>query len=175
AVDVVKRLNLANNAASLADYQNSAAFGRIDINEWLAGEILRNVDAKFALGTNVLTITYKSASPVQGALIANSFLSSFIDAAVAMKVSSAQQIAQWFAPQMNKLRADLNAARDKLAEFQREGKLLAPGGGGDSDSAELMAVTAELSNSKGALAVAESRLNMQESGGAAANSTDPPD
>jgi uncharacterized protein involved in exopolysaccharide biosynthesis len=175
AVDVVKRLNLANSAASLADYQNSAAFGRVDINEWLAGDIVKNVDAKFALGTNVLTITYKSSSPVQGALIANTFLSSFIDAAVAMKVSSAQQIAQWFAPQMDKLRADLNAARDKLAEFQREGKLLLPNSGGDSDSAQLMAVTAELSSSKGALAVAESRLNAQTSGDAAANSTDPPD
>jgi polysaccharide biosynthesis transport protein len=176
ALDVVKRLNLANNPASLADYQNSPAFGRVDINEWLAGEIVKNVDAKFALGTSVLTITYKSPSPVQGALIANSFLSSFIDAAVAMKVSSAQQIAQWFAPQMDKLRADLNGARDRLAEFQREGKLLTPNAGGDSDSAQLMAVTAELSSSKGELAVAESRLNAQASGDAAANSsTDSPD
>jgi uncharacterized protein involved in exopolysaccharide biosynthesis len=175
AVDVVKRLNLANSAASLADYQNSAAFGRIDINEWLAGEILKNVDAKFALQTNVLTITYKSSSPVQGALIANSFLSSFIDAAVAMKISSAQQIAQWFAPQMDKLRADLNAARDKLAEFQREGKLLAPNSSGDSDNSQLMAVTAELSTAQGELAVAESRLNAQANGDVPSDSSEASD
>jgi uncharacterized protein involved in exopolysaccharide biosynthesis len=175
ARDVVKRLNLASNPDTLDDFRQSEAFGRVDISEWVATEILKNFDAKFGLQTNVLTITYRSTSPIQGALIANAFMSSFIDEAVDMKVSSAQQTAQWFNPQMDKLRTELAAARDKLAEFQRDTKLLAPSLNGDSENSQLMSVTNDLSSARATLSALESRLNAQSDEGAAepGESSDP--
>jgi uncharacterized protein involved in exopolysaccharide biosynthesis len=165
ALDVVKRLNLASNRDTIDEYRASASFGRMDINQWLANQIQAKADAKFAPGSNVLSITYKSPSPNQAALLANAFMSTFIDAALERKVESAQQTADWFAPQTDKLRAELNVARDRLTEFQRNAKLLSPGsGGGDSDTSHLMAVTNDLSSEKTELAALQSRLDTWNSG-----------
>ena len=108
-------------------------------------------------------------------MIANTFMSAFIDAAVEMKVSSAQQTAQWFSPQMDKLRADLAAARDKLSEFQRELKLLAPSSSGDSENSQLMAVTNDLSSAKATRSALESQLQALSDEGTAelGDSSDP--
>ncbi len=175
AREVVKRLNLASDPDTIESYRESEAFGRVDISEWVATQALKYLDAKFGLGTNVLTITYRSQSPIQGALIANTFMSAFIDAAVEMKVSSAQQTAQWFSPQMDKLRADLAAARDKLSEFQRETKLLAPSSSGDSENSQLMAVTNDLSSAKATRSALESQLQALSDEGTAesGDSSDP--
>ena len=164
ALDVVKRLNIAANPESVALYQASGAAGRVEMDAWLAAELDRNVDAKFAAGANVLSITYRSNSPVEGALLANSFMSAFIDAAVEMKTASAQQTAQWFAPQMDKLRADLASARDNLAQFERASNLLAPNASGDSDNSQLMAAANELSTARAELAALESRRKSRAEG-----------
>ena len=75
----------------------------MSIEEWIASEfLLKSVEAKFAEGANVLSIKYKTRSPTQAALIANTFMSAFIDSAVEMKTTAAQQTARWFEPQMDK-------------------------------------------------------------------------
>src|SRR5580700_7835885 len=69
AVDVVKRLNLTDNPAVQANFRKSPSFGRESIEEWMADGLIKSVDPKFILGTNVLTIKYKSSDPNQASLI----------------------------------------------------------------------------------------------------------
>ena len=52
--------------------------------------------------------------------MSNAFMSSFIDSAIALKVSAAQKASDWFAPQIDKIRADLRSFADNLAQFQLE-------------------------------------------------------
>ena len=59
--DVVRRLNLTANPTTQEQYRRSASFGRESIEDWMAGSILSGVDPKFELGSNVLSIRYKSA------------------------------------------------------------------------------------------------------------------
>ena len=73
ALEVVKRLNLASNPQTISAYNASGSVGVVDINQWMATDILKRLDAKFGIGSNVITITYKSPSPAQSALIANAF------------------------------------------------------------------------------------------------------
>ena len=72
-----------------------------------------------------------------------------------MKTASAQQTAQWFEPQTEKLRVELASARAKLAKFQRDSLLLATTSTADVESDSLNAATGALSSAKNQL------LNLQ--------------
>ncbi len=147
ATNVVKRLGLANTPRAAAEYRASNSAGVADINQWMAAQIVANLDAKFTPGSNVVNITYKSPSAQQSAQLANAFLAAFIDAAIDNKGQAAQQTAQWFDPQIEKLRVELEKARENLATYQREANLLGPTAS-DSENEQMMSVTTELSRAK---------------------------
>lgn len=158
ALAVVRQLNLAADPNAQADFRNSASFGRLPIENYLADELLKSIDAKFTMGANVLTVKAKSTSPLRSSLVANGFLAATIDAAVEMKATSADQTARWFGPQIESLRTELAAARSALISYQKESSMLAPQTGGDSENSKLMAVTQDLSNAKAALTSLQSRF-----------------
>ena len=159
AIDVVKRLNLTENAAVQANFRKSPSFGRESIEEWMAAGLVRSVAPQFNLGTNVLAIKYKSGDPNQAALIANAFLAATIDGSVAMKAAEADQTARWFAPQLDELRKELEEARVALAAFQAKSNMVAPSGvGGDRETSQYMAIATELSGARAGLTALQSRL-----------------
>jgi polysaccharide biosynthesis transport protein len=158
ALDVVKRLNLTASPQVQESFRNSGSFGRESVEEWMASSLLRNVDPKFNIGTNVLSIKYKSGDPNQAALLANAFLAATIDGSVAMKAAAADQTARWFAPQLEDLRKDVESARAALEAFQARANMVAPTAGGDSETSQYMAIASELSQSMGALTALQSRL-----------------
>jgi polysaccharide biosynthesis transport protein len=158
AVDVVKRLNLTANQQVQQSFRESGSFGRESIDDWMASSLVGHVDPKFNLGTNVLAIKYKSGDPNQAALIANAFLASTIDGSVAMKAAAADQTARWFAPQIEELRKDLDSARTTLETFQARTNMVAPTEGADSDTAQFMAISQQLSGTRAVLNTLESRL-----------------
>ena len=158
AVDVVKRLNLTGNPQVQESFRNSPSFGRESIEEWMAASVLRGVDPRFILGTNVLAIKYKSGDPNQAALIANAFLAATIDGTVAMKAAAADQTARWFAPQIEELRKDLDVARAALAAFQAQSNMVATGQGGDSETSQYMAISGQVSSATANLMTLQNRL-----------------
>ncbi len=159
AVDVVKRLNLTDNPLLQQNFRKSPSFGRESIEEWMAASLVKNVDPKFNMGTNVLAIKYKSGDPNQAALIANAFLAATIDGSVAMKAAEADQTARWFAPQLDELRKELEDARAALRDFQTKTNLVAPGVGGDRETSQYMAIAQELSTARAGLTALQSRLS----------------
>ena len=158
ALDVVRRLNLTASPLVQESFRESTSFGRESVEDWMASILLKNVDPKFNLGTNVLSIKYKSDDPNQSALIANAFLAATIDGSVAMKAAAADQTARWFAPQLEDLRKELESARTALATFQAKANIVAPTAGGDSETSQYMAIAAELSSVTALLTVLQSRL-----------------
>src|ERR1700691_1174961 len=151
SVDVVKRLNLADNPAVQANFRKSPSFGRESVEEWMAAGLIRNVDPKFLMGTNVLAIRYKSGDPNQAALITNAFLAATIDGSVAMKAAEADQTARWFSPQLDELRKELDEARAALRDFQSKANMVAPTAGGpDRETHQYMAIGAELTSTEAA-------------------------
>ncbi len=171
AIDVVKRLNLTNNSAVQENFRKSPSFGRESIEEWMADGLVGNVKPEFVGGTNVLAIKYKSGDPNQAALIANAFLAATIDGSVAMKAAEADQTAQWFAPQLDELRKELDDARTALQTFQTKTNMVAPNLGGDRETTQYMAIADQLSGARGGLTALQSRL----SSGSTDLSNDPSD
>ena len=158
AVDVVKRLNLTNNPAVQENFRKSPSFGHESIEEWMAAGLARNVAPAFAGGTGVLYIKYKSGDPNQAALIANAYLAATIDGSVAMKASEGDQTAQWFAPQLDELRKELEDARTALQAFQAKANMVAIGQGGDRETNQYMAIATELSGARAGLTALQTRL-----------------
>ena len=171
ALDVVKRLNMTANPQVQESFRESGSFGRESVEDWMASSLLRNVDPKFTIGTNVLSIKYKSGDPNQAALLANAFLAATIDGSVAMKAAAADQTARWFAPQLEDLRKDVESARAALEAFQAKANMVAPTVGGDSETSQYMAISAELSQATAALTALQSRLTS----GSTELSNDPTD
>jgi polysaccharide biosynthesis transport protein len=158
ALDVVKRLNLTASPLLQQSFRGSSSFGHENVDEWMASILLKNVDPKFNLGTNVLSIKYKSDDPNQAALVANAFLAATIDGSIAMKAAAADQTARWFAPQLEDLRKELESARTALATFQAKANMVAPTTGGDSETSQYMAISGELSSATASLTAMQSRL-----------------
>jgi uncharacterized protein involved in exopolysaccharide biosynthesis len=159
ATDVVKRLNLTDNPQIQQSFRKSSSFGRESIEEWMAANLVKNVDPKFYMNTNVLAIKYKSGDPNQAALIANAFLGATIDGTVAMKAAEADQTARWFAPQLDELRKELEDARTALSAFQAKTNMVAPSAtGGDRETSQYMAIAQELSTARAGLTALKSRL-----------------
>lgn len=157
AVGVVKSLNMDANPATQEQYRNAKESGLLEIQQYLAAQLVDRIEPKFIPGSNVLSITYKGGEPRQAATIANAFMSSFIDAAIAAKVEAAQKASLWLTPQVDKIRNDLGEAREKLARFQSNAKLLAPSVS-DSENEQLLAATTELSKAKAELVSLQSQL-----------------
>jgi uncharacterized protein involved in exopolysaccharide biosynthesis len=159
AVDVVRRLNLTANPAVQENFRKSPSFGRESIDEWMADGLIKSVAPTFILGTNVLSIKYKSGDPNQASLIANAFLAATIDGSVAMKAAEADQTARWFSPQLDELRKELDEARAALRDFQSKANMVAPTAGGpDRETSQYMAIGAELTSTEAALTALQSRL-----------------
>jgi len=171
ALDVVKRLNMTANPQVQESFRGSSSFGREGVEDWMASSLLKNIDPKFTIGTNVLSIKYKSGDPNQAALLANAFLAATIDGSVAMKAAAADQTARWFAPQLEDLRKDVESARAALEAFQSKANMVAPTVGGDSETSQYMAISAELSQATALLTALQSRLTS----GATQLSNDPTD
>ena len=172
AADVVRRLNMVANPNIQQEYRQSPSFGRESIEDWMAGRIVKSVDPKFLLGSNVLTIKYKSGDPNQAALVANAFLAATIDATVAMKAAAGEQTAHWFEPQLEELRSEVAQARAALEAYQKKTNVVAPSGNGvDSQASALSAINQELSSARAALTIMQTRLDS----GATNLSVDPSD
>jgi succinoglycan biosynthesis transport protein ExoP len=78
---------------------------------------------------------------------------------VAMKAAEADQTARWFAPQIEELRKDLEVSRQALEAFQAETNMVAPNEGGDSETSQYMAISAQLVAAKAQLNTLQSRLS----------------
>jgi polysaccharide biosynthesis transport protein len=169
ALAVVKRLNADENPAAQEQYRRSGQEGLVDIQHYLANEFLSHVEARFGQGANVLSVVYKGNNPQQAATLANAFMSVVIDTAVSLKGAAAQKASDWYAPQIEKMRADLLSAREKLDRFQAETKLLAPSNSADSEGEQLAAVTSDLSKAKAELVALESQLTAPPPTAAASN------
>ena len=159
AVDVVRRLSLTSNAGLMAAYRNSDSVGRIDAADWIAADLLRGLDARFNEGTNVLVITYKSSNPLLVSQVANTFMAAFTDAAIDAKVSGAQQIAQWFEPQIDKLRLEVEEARQRVMRYQTANRL-APTGTNDVEMSSLQQATNDLSTARAELLKVRTALSQ---------------
>ena len=116
---VIETLGFDADPGLRESWQASGGRGRYE--DWLTEGMQRRLTVTPSRrGDNIITIQYRSASPLEAAAVANAFAKHYAEAAIAMKVEPARQYARWFGEQNKKLRAELEAAQSRLSVFQRD-------------------------------------------------------
>lgn len=116
ALQVVDDLRLADDPAAKEAFADSGASG--DIRDWLAGGLLQGLKVD-STQSSVIRLSYASSDPKAATRVANAFAKAYMDTSLDLRVQPTQQAAAWFNDQLKGLRADFEAAQNRLAQFQK--------------------------------------------------------
>jgi chain length determinant protein EpsF len=119
AQKVVKLLKLDENPQVRQQWQ-AETNGKELFVVWLGKLLGRGLTVKPSLESSVVSITYTATEASFATLVANAFAQAYIDTNIDLKVEPARQYAAWFQDRAKELRADLEKAQAKLAEYQQK-------------------------------------------------------
>lgn len=160
AVDVVKRLNLTNRPDYIAAF-NSATGGKGELSRWIGEQLDQGLKVDMPDYNQTMTVTYRSSDPQFAAAASNAFVHAFVAATLDMKVTPAQESANWYDAQLAGLRKDLADAQTKLSTYQQKvGLIGASGGQLDTESEKLHALADHLTKVRADLLSLESSINQ---------------
>lgn len=119
AQKVVKLLKLDENPQVRQQWQNESK-GTEPLVVWLGNLLEKGLSVKPSQESSVINITYTATDPAFAALTANAFAQAYIDTNIDLKVEPARQYAAWFQDRAKELRADLEKAQSRLADYQQK-------------------------------------------------------
>jgi polysaccharide biosynthesis transport protein len=123
ALKVVDRLKLAQLLEVREQFQMSTG-GAGSVRDWLADQLLRQIDVRPSRESSVININYAATNPLSAAQLANAFADAYIQASLELKVDPARRQTGWFEGQVSELRAALEKSQERLSAYQRESGIL---------------------------------------------------
>ncbi len=110
--------------------------------------------------TKLVNIGYESADPVLAARVSNTIGEEYIQSFLDAKLELTTTASTWLTERLGELKADLDAAEDRLIAFQQENDLVdVEGSVGRLNEQQLLLDTAELTQARSELAVAQDVYN----------------
>jgi succinoglycan biosynthesis transport protein ExoP len=119
ALSVVNALKLQHDPAWRERWIDRTG-GEGGLDTWLAGELVRRLDARPTREANVMTVSFTAPQAEGAARIANAVADAYIRNAAAMQQEPARQYNARFDELSTRLRGELEQAQAKLATYQRE-------------------------------------------------------
>ena len=123
AMDVAKTLKLADNPEIRARWLK-ATKGTGDIEAWAANSLSLSLVAKPSRESNVVSVAYTAATPDAAARIANMFVDAYMKSVLGLRTAPAQEYSELFDEQSKNMRLELETARMRLAQFQKDNGLI---------------------------------------------------
>jgi chain length determinant protein EpsF len=123
ALKVVDKLKLTS-LSSVHEQYRTATDGAGSIRDWIADQLLRQIDVRPSRESSVITVNYASSDPRSAAELANAFADAYIQASLELKVDPARRQTGWFEGQVSELRKALETSQDGLSAYQRESGIL---------------------------------------------------
>ncbi|BEV08073.1 chain length determinant protein EpsF [Methylophilus sp. DW102] len=170
AIEVVKKLNLTEIPNIKAEYQKAASKQNIDIQEWMAERLLKNLDVKPSRESSIISIDYKGVEPNFAAAMANAFAESYISVSLRLKMEPALKASEYLSSQTKILRDNLHQAQEKLSKYQQDHGLTSIQEALDVETSKLRDLSGQYSVMQTQSIDANSRRND-----AAKNMSDSPD
>lgn len=162
ALKVVEVMRLAENPAVREKWQEDTG-GRGRIEPWIADLIQKGLDVQPSSESNVIMLTYTSADPEFSAAAANAFAQAYIGTNIELKVDPAKQYAEWFVGQNKVLRDNLEAAQQRLADYQKQKGIVVTDERLDTEMAKLNDLSSELTIVEALTADAQSKQSANRS------------
>jgi chain length determinant protein EpsF len=140
---VVDSLKLAEDPQTVEKF-NNATKGRGDIRNWLADQLLENMEAKPARDSSVIRISCTGHDPEEAANLANAFARSYIETSLELKVEPARNQSLWFEEQIKTLRLAFEEAQKALSDYQQETGIISLDEKLDVESSRLAELSSQL-------------------------------
>lgn len=131
---VVKDLRLFDEPALAEAFRKAAPPGAID--DWIGELLLKSLKVSTSQ-SSIIQVSYTADDPVFAARIANGFASAYVDNVLELRVEPLKKASAWFDDQLKSLRDNMDAAQQRLAEFQRQHGILAADERNDLESIQL--------------------------------------
>ena len=123
ALKVVGQLKLAQIVEVREEFQ-AATGGAGSVRDWLADQLLRQIDVRPSRESSVININYAASNPMSAAQLANAFAEGYIQASLELKVDPARRQTGWFEGQVSELRTALEKSQERLSAYQRDPGIL---------------------------------------------------
>ncbi|BBL72987.1 chain length determinant protein EpsF [Methylomagnum ishizawai] len=141
ALRVVDSLKLTE-VPELVEKFDQETEGRGEVRDWVADRLIKALDARPGRDSSVIAIEFSNTDPEFAAGVANAFARAYIQTNLDLRVDPARTQASWFEDQIKTLRGQVEAARQRLSEYQRRTGIVASDEKLDVENARL----AELSS-----------------------------
>jgi len=164
AVRVVDQLHLTDIALVKEQFlEATKGDGSGSIRDWLADNLLENLDVKPSRESSIIQINYAGQEPQFAATLANVFASAYIQTVLELKVDPAKRQNEWFDGQIQNLRKNLEATQEKLSAAQREhGIVAADSNRLDLESARLAEISSQLVAAQAQAYDSQTRLRQMD-------------
>ena len=161
---VIKDLKLAQDEDVQADWQK-ATKGRGSIDDWLANVLLKSIKVTSSTDGTTIAIGAEWSSAERAAEIANGFANAYKAAALELRTKPAQEYAERFASQVKEYKAKVEAAQNKLTNYQRESGIITSDERIDVENQRLQELSSQLVQVQSALSESRSRSAVVGRGG----------
>lgn len=159
ALDVVKRLALAEDPKMRADF-NRATAGEGRFDDWAAERLLRNLDVRPARESGVVELVATARDAKIAAATADAFAAAYIDTVLALRTDPARETTAFFNETSRGLNQELASAQSRLSQFQDSRGLVAAEERLDSENARLEQLSIQLSQAQAQSADARTRQTL---------------
>ncbi|WP_297325050.1 chain length determinant protein EpsF [Nitrosomonas sp.] len=122
ALMVVDQLKLDQSEVVKKQYEDSST--NMELRDWLATFLLKNLDVETARDSSVIRINFMSVDPVFASIIANAFANAYQEINIRLTVEPSQKAATYFTSQLNLLRDRLETAQKKLTVYQHDNGII---------------------------------------------------
>jgi succinoglycan biosynthesis transport protein ExoP len=175
ALKVVERLRLANLPEVRTQFL-AATGGAGQVRDWVADQLLRQIDVRPSRESSVININYASTDARSAADLANAFAEAYILASLELKTDPARRQSGWFEQQVSELRTGLETSQEKLSAYQKESGILgAEADRLDVENARLAELSSQLVAAQRAMYDAETRQKQMSSAAARERLDEVPD
>ncbi len=143
---VVNNLHLSQSEKWREDFAKTKFDG--DIEDWIADELLEDVDVKLTKESSIINISYMTDNAGLSAEVANAFAEAYIQTSIELRAQPAKQRSIWLDNQIVNSRKRLEKARSILSEFQQTHGIVALDGKLDLEQAQLVSLSEKLLDSQ---------------------------
>jgi chain length determinant protein EpsF len=151
-IDIVKSDRVAERVVKLlpADQPpmkalNEQAKKKSEPPQWIMRALQQNLEVKPARETNIINITWTGRSPAEAARVANAFAQAYLETTLDIKTDPAKKYTVWFDDQVQDARNRLEAAQQKLANYQEKAGIVTADEKADFETTRLNELLQQLS------------------------------
>jgi len=139
---VVQQLGLTTNEDFISGFAGNG--GNDALVDWAASQLYQHLSIDQGTDSRFVYVTAKAKDPALSASIANAVAEQYINLQRQIGLNPAQAREQHYNGQLDKLKADVDAAQKKLTDFRTENDLVDGGGASQAEDDRLLDLNRQL-------------------------------